>query len=115
VDGDTGGISIVLTNLPCTQDADCADQVCSTFGFCFPASEVEAGHVTWTVNGQPASASSCAGLSNLTLVFTEDPAEETGLPNLDTVWMYEGSDESAQLVGTAALTNGSATLDLMMP
>jgi hypothetical protein len=112
-------------NLPCVQDTAAGD-VCS-LGTYVPAPDVETVNVMWTVNGQPASASSCAGVSNLSLqvgnvslpawlrysapvqcangAFTASNVAT----DLQTVFMYDGL---AHLIGSAALVNGSATLDL---
>jgi hypothetical protein len=115
-----------LDGLVCGNDDDCAPDVCSIVQTCQPASKVETVHVTWTVNGQPASASSCASLPNITLVFSDarpDPSyyapvqcadgvlSASKVPTyLTTVTMY---DASSQSIATATLANGAATLDLM--
>jgi len=44
-----------------------ADQVCTREGACLPPDQVRAVHVTWTVSGAAASATSCAGALDLEL------------------------------------------------
>jgi hypothetical protein len=121
------GVDITLTAQACIQDLDCSGELCSVFGACQPASELETVHVTWTVNGQPASMTSCGGLSNLTLQLGDVSIPQldwytaaapcadgafsvSNVPtDLDTVFIYDGV---THLIGSAAIANGSATLDL---
>jgi hypothetical protein len=121
--GDQPGV--VNFDLACIQDSECgAGDVCSILGTCQPASDVETVQVTWTVDGQPATASSCAGLDPLTLQIGNAHAYGTSVTcevgeltaskvptDLQTVLIYGGSADN--LLGSAGLVNGSATLDLM--
>lgn len=43
------------------------DQVCTRDSQCLPPDQVRAVHVTWTVSGAPASATSCAAAPDLVL------------------------------------------------
>ncbi len=82
--------------------------------------------VTWTIDGQPVSASSCAGeLETLTLQLTDAAGTGTygtSVPctdgafagskvpnNLQTVTIYG----DGELLGSAALANGSAAVNLV--
>ncbi len=116
-----------LDGFACTGDQDCASDVCSIVERCQPATKVETLHVTWTVNSQPASTTSCATLPNITIVLSDsDPADDydatvqcadgmfsaSKVPTyFTTVTMYD--DASQQSLGTATLADGAATLDLM--
>jgi hypothetical protein len=87
---------------------------------------VQTVHVTWTVNGQPASAPSCAGSLETLKLQLVDPSgarastavhcavgafRTSKVPTtLRTVIMY---DASSHVIGSATLVNGSATLDLI--
>ena len=125
LDSPWGDQTTVNFDLACMQDTACgAGDVCSILGTCQPASDVETVQVTWTVNGQPASASSCAGLDPLALQIGDAHAYGTSVTcevgeftarkvptDLQTVLIYGGSADN--LLGSAVLVNGSATLDLM--
>jgi hypothetical protein len=59
---------------PASAPGDCngasgcgADQVCTRDHQCLPPDQVRAVHVTWTVSGAPASATSCAAAPDLVL------------------------------------------------
>jgi hypothetical protein len=118
-----------VIDLPCV--GDIAGEVCSIAGTYLPPSEVETVNVTWTVNGQPASASSCNAIdfvNPLTVTLTDANASDlyvdadvqcaagafsaSKVPtSAETVYVtYPG-----YLVGSAMLANGSATLDLRVP
>jgi hypothetical protein len=52
----------------CSGSSGCAaDQVCTRDSQCLPADQVRAVHVTWTVSGAPANATSCAAAPDLLL------------------------------------------------
>jgi hypothetical protein len=54
----------------CTIDAHCRDgEVCARDGSCAAPSEVRAVRTTWTVRGQPASATTCASHPDLFINF----------------------------------------------
>jgi hypothetical protein len=122
-----GGGSSVTLDIPCVQDIAGGD-VCSIEGKYLPASGVEAVRVTWTVSGQPASASTCAGSLETITVQLKDPnssdaygatvqcADGAFSPSkvptdLQTVLIYGSSPD--HLLGSATLANGSAAVDLM--
>ena len=54
---------------PCKADSDCSGDVCARNGECVSASEIQMVKVTWTVNGGPANATSCAPAPDLELWF----------------------------------------------
>ncbi len=54
----------------CTKDADCDAKVCARDGSCYLATNIRAVHVTWTVHGDVASATSCAGSRYLQIRFS---------------------------------------------
>jgi len=56
----------------CEQDTDCAGsgQVCARDGECLAAADVRVIHVSWTVSGQPASATTCTAAPDLMLTFS---------------------------------------------
>jgi hypothetical protein len=54
----------------CTSDDACRDgQVCARSGGCYPASQIRSIQVTWTLDGQPASAETCSGSQDLEIDF----------------------------------------------
>lgn len=59
---------------PCASDSDCPGAVCTRVGEC--SSQAYPLRVTWTVEGQPASATSCAAISELELSII-DPSSGT--------------------------------------
>lgn len=59
----------------CESNAGCAPDVCARDGQCWGESEVRSVHVTWTVNGQPASAATCAANPDLVIQLDHKPAE----------------------------------------
>ena len=52
----------------CHEDSDCPE-VCARDGECLPASQVELVHVTWTLSGAAASATTCASSPDLDITF----------------------------------------------
>ena len=56
--------------LMCNVDADCSTgQVCARTGECLAPSDVYTVHVTWTLQGQPASQSTCTSSPDLAIFF----------------------------------------------
>lgn len=54
----------------CEIDPDCqGDDVCARTGECLPRASVKFVRITWTVRGQPASATSCGNSQDLYLMF----------------------------------------------
>jgi len=59
----------------CHSDAACnVGEVCARVGGCMAADLVYAVHVTWTLSGQPANATTCAASPDLTIYFTDGPS-----------------------------------------
>ena len=74
-EGGTGGNE----GFGCHADADCGStHVCARDGECLSPSIVRTIHVTWTVNGQPASADTCASSPHLDLTFIDVSGDEFG-------------------------------------
>jgi len=53
----------------CRQDSECGAQTCARDGECYPAASVRSVTTTWTVDGEVASTTSCAGHPNLYIHF----------------------------------------------
>lgn len=53
----------------CRQDTECGAQVCARDGECYPASGIRLVTTTWTVRGEPASATTCAAHPDLAIRF----------------------------------------------
>jgi hypothetical protein len=115
------------TGNSCTEDSECGKDVCANDQMCEPASDVELVHVTWTISGSAASATTCASLPALSLEFSDgDPYDTfwflpvpcaegeftaTKLPtNYDAVAMQD--DQMQQTFGTAEIGDGAAMMDL---
>jgi hypothetical protein len=124
------GQATTSLDIPCVQDTDEGD-VCSIVGTYQPASDVEAVEVMWTVNGQPANASSCGGPAETFALQLSDVSDANAYgvtvqcadgafsaskvpTELQTLMIYgELGLSPYELLGSATLANGSATLDLM--
>lgn len=71
--GGTGGDS----SYGCHADTDCGTgYVCARDGECLTSSDVRIIHVTWTVNGAAADATSCAYEPNLDITFLNNASQE---------------------------------------
>lgn len=75
-DGWTGPTGDPLSG--CQSDSECAPNVCARDRACYASASVKTGHVTWTVDGAPASTESCAATPNLTLRFHAPNGESFG-------------------------------------
>ena len=53
----------------CESDDQCGGDVCARNGVCLPASEIRPIHVTWTLQGMPASQTTCASSPDLEIDF----------------------------------------------
>lgn len=53
----------------CETDSQCGTQVCARDGSCQDPSNLYTVHVTWTISGQPASATSCTNAGDLQIEF----------------------------------------------
>jgi hypothetical protein len=64
----------------CEQDSDCggAGSVCARDGECVSPSQLTTIHITWTVQGAAASASTCASVPDLDLTFFDSGQAEFG-------------------------------------
>jgi hypothetical protein len=65
----------------CQVDTDCgggSGQICTRTRECLPPSQVRAVHTLWTVGGDPASATTCASVPDLSITFTSSAGEEFG-------------------------------------
>ena len=111
----------------CTDTSCFGGNVCARDGSCVDPSQIRAVHVTWTLMGQPASATSCANAPNLVIHFVEGtdgqwvgyspvPCNEgkftvDRLPTWFTrVTLKKDSSGSSQASGID--TMGNATIDL---
>ncbi len=109
----------------CTDDA-CSPNVCARNGECDPASDIRTLHVTWTVNGAAANATSCAPSPDLELDFISDFDDAFGfapVPCMEGAFTIDriptrfiqvelgpnGDPSQAQLVDS----NDTVTFDLM--
>jgi hypothetical protein len=125
--GGTGG----PISYGCESDAACGTgNVCARDGECLASTDVRIIHVTWTVNGQPASASTCATSPGLDITFLGNGAEGTDQFGFAPVPCMEGKftvDKMPTRYSEVALepdclcktadtdvfdSTGSATLDL---
>lgn len=111
----------------CQQDSDCGtNAVCARDGECLAPSDVRAAHITWTVNGAAASASSCTSTPDLELDFFSSQGSYGYAPvpcmegkfSIDKlpVWFTSVSLQSqssgASASGTIDAATGDVTLDL---
>lgn len=63
----------------CTDDTQCATgDVCARDFECLPASEVHAIHVSWTLQGQAASMTTCSNSPDLEIQFTGSDSQWWG-------------------------------------
>ena len=73
--GGTGGD----TGFGCHVDTDCGGgYVCARDGECLTAADVRTIHVTWTVNGSAADATSCTTSPHLDITFSDASQEQFG-------------------------------------
>ena len=62
----------------CKVDGDCpSDAVCARNSECLPPGEVRVVRVTWTVNGMPASDTTCSSFPDLYLYFGGTQTNDT--------------------------------------
>lgn len=61
------------SNGGCEKDSDCGtDLVCARDYSCDTADQVMVAHISWTVSGQPANATTCKDIADLDIQFTDD-------------------------------------------
>ena len=61
----------------CTKDSDCAPDLCTRAEQCAAPSDIRSVKITWTIGGNPASASSCASMPDLFVeVVGDTPVEQ---------------------------------------
>lgn len=109
----------------CGSDADCSSgDVCANDELCWPSSDVQTAHVTWTIDGAAPNSSECAGYSDLSLTFwsqnqafgyspvdcVEGEFTAQALPDIYTE--AELTAEAGYVDMVAAIVNGSASFDL---
>jgi hypothetical protein len=59
-----------VSGAECFVDEECiTGEVCARDDVCWPAADVRPVRTTWTVRGQPASETTCAGFPDLHIVF----------------------------------------------
>lgn len=63
----------------CETDGDCAGNVCARDGFCYPEASVRSVKTTWTIQGQPASPTTCGPVTSLAIGFYAGQAGEQPL------------------------------------
>ena len=123
--GGTGGNS----SYGCHLDTECGTgYVCARDGECLTSAETRTIHVTWTVAGAPADATSCANAPHLDITFLNASQEQFGfspvpcaegkftidkLPTrFDTVELARTGDYSGYATGVFA-SDGTVALDLL--
>ena len=117
------------TGLVCQGDSDCGGgQVCARTGECLLPTDVQTVHVTWTLQGQPASTATCASSSQLEIDFPSGndgwwgwapvPCDE-GKFTVDKLptWFTEAdvsidNDPGSTVTATIDAATGNASLDL---
>src|SRR5690349_18192350 len=62
---------------PCESDGDCGGNVCARDGQCWPSDEVRPVRVTWTIDGQAPTATSC-GTNTLEVDFQASSSFDGG-------------------------------------
>ncbi len=63
----------------CHADTDCGGgYVCARDGECLTSSQVRAVHVTWTLQSEPASSTTCAMSPNLDITFVDNTGNQFG-------------------------------------
>ena len=113
----------------CQSDAECSPNVCARDGSCQPAANLVTAHVAWTVQGQPASASTCTAAPDLDLElsgvgvsgfgFEPVPCAEgkftvTKLPkDYDQVRLFRVGATMPSAAGFIDATSQTASLDLV--
>ena len=120
----------------CTIDDDCAGgEICAHNHQCLPPEEVHAVTIHWTVGGAPASATTCAGISQLEVgyrigfdeatrtLFAPVPCSAGSFPNdkwpiaYDTALIFaDGAGSSTSQTGWIAPDPvASVTIDIQHP
>jgi hypothetical protein len=62
----------------CQSDDACGSLTCTRTGECLPAAQVRAVVTDWTVQGEPASETSCARAPRLSITFSSGAGEQFG-------------------------------------
>ncbi len=63
--------------LMCETDSQCGGDICARDGECIAASQVRQVKITWTIDGQPASATTCGPAPSLYLQFDGPTFQDT--------------------------------------
>jgi len=75
-----GGVVPVGPGGRCEADTQCTGgEVCARTERCYETSQIRAVHVTWTLNGMPASATTCRGSEDLQIFFQGTQSEDASL------------------------------------
>lgn len=104
----------------------CGSQVCARDGECYPASQVRAAHVAWTVHGATASTATCTGREDLYIAFRGSEGQYLGfapvpcraggyyIDKLPTFYTRTelGTDGGNDGKSTSFDTDGEAVIDL---
>jgi hypothetical protein len=110
----------------CKQDVECGTAVCARDGTCQPASSVHAVHVSWTLRGKPADATTCAQSQDLEIQFTSSANDRLGFAPVPCrqgkftidklpIWynlVDLGRDSYSGSTTTIDRATGNATIDL---
>jgi len=77
---DDGSVVPVGPSGRCTTDDQCSSgQVCARTSRCYATSQIHAVHVTWTVDGLPASATTCGTAADLEIYFRGDQSRDDSI------------------------------------
>jgi len=110
----------------CEGDSDCAGNVCARDGFCYPSSSVREVKTTWTIQGKPASPTTCGPVVDLMIGFSGDepgdqPLQYAPVPCEVGQWVMDKLPLSYSFVElgkengfpqTKSITSGLVTFDL---
>jgi hypothetical protein len=115
---------------PTSQVSQCgSEDVCADDFRCEPASDLVVAHVTWTVGGQAANATTCANVPSMFLQFSGNPSNTVVVAVDETVSCTDGmftatklpkeydqalmfDDVTQQVLDATAIVDGTAMLDL---
>jgi hypothetical protein len=109
-------------NLGCTSDTQCGSGlVCARTGDCLESSSIHAIHVTWTVNGAAADATTCTRFPDLEISFGASNGATWGYApvpcgegkfSIDKFPVWFNEVELAGAYGAIDRVTGEAMLDL---
>lgn len=61
----------------CTKDSQCGGDVCARDGECIPAADLRMAKLSWTIQGMPASAQTCASSPDFSIYFDSSTTGES--------------------------------------